>query len=344
LRFHPTADGAYTIPAGNFKDQFASMYTDAEKAKIKPEIYTMGVRNPFRFTVDEKTGWLIWAEVGPDADNDVPTRGKMGYDELNVARKPGFYGWPYCNGNQFAYNHVSYATGLPVPGEKYDCANPENISPNNSGVKKLPPSQAPVVWYATLDRTSFTWMGNGYETFMGGPVYRYDKSLVSSVKFPPQYDGRMYVWDWNRQVHRMVTFDSSGALSNHYDFPINTLRSIISSQYGPDGALYLLQYSYQGYSDNTPGLYRVEYKGAVDNACAPATAIRSQQISKSESTITLIAGQSFVMLPASSRGMSLYGLDGKKVWSYTRKNGEAELQVQLPNNLITTISYLRYQN
>ena len=114
----------------------------------------------------------------------MPNRGRMGHDELNVATKPGFYGWPYCNGNQFAYNNVDYTGATGVPGAKFDCALPVNTSPNNTGVTKLPPSQAPILWYAGGNRTDFQMMGQGGETAMAGPVYNYDKNLISDYQVP----------------------------------------------------------------------------------------------------------------------------------------------------------------
>nr|MDQ3003289.1 PQQ-dependent sugar dehydrogenase [Fibrobacterota bacterium] len=89
IRIHPEpalVDGKYyTIPAGNMKDAYSSFWSAAELAKVRPEIFAMGMRNPFRFTVDSKTGWVIWGDVGPDANEDVANRGFMGHDELNVA-------------------------------------------------------------------------------------------------------------------------------------------------------------------------------------------------------------------------------------------------------------------
>ena len=38
--------------------------------KTRPEIYIMGDRNPWRPSIDTKTGWLYWGEVGPDANED----------------------------------------------------------------------------------------------------------------------------------------------------------------------------------------------------------------------------------------------------------------------------------
>ena len=91
LRIKPEADGTYSIPPGNLFPPFES-----DPAKTKPEIYTMGHRNPFRIQVDQETGWVYNGEVGPDAGNENANRGPRGYDELNQIRQAGNMGWPYC--------------------------------------------------------------------------------------------------------------------------------------------------------------------------------------------------------------------------------------------------------
>ncbi|RYD61537.1 MAG: glycosyl hydrolase, partial [Verrucomicrobiaceae bacterium] len=58
-RIRPKADGTYEIPEGNlFKPG---------TAHTRPEIFVMGCRNPWRMSVDSKTGYVYWGEVGPDA-------------------------------------------------------------------------------------------------------------------------------------------------------------------------------------------------------------------------------------------------------------------------------------
>ena len=72
----------------------------------------MGHRNPYRISVDQKNGYVYWGEVGPDAPTDsLDTRGPQGYDEVNQAKQPGFFGWPYFIGNNYAYHMYDYATG-----------------------------------------------------------------------------------------------------------------------------------------------------------------------------------------------------------------------------------------
>ncbi|HAZ25537.1 MAG TPA: Crp/Fnr family transcriptional regulator, partial [Algoriphagus sp.] len=94
LRIKVQDDGSYTIPAGN-------LYPEGT-ANTRPEIYVQGNRNPYRIAVDQKTGFLYWGEVGPDASNDsLDTKGPRGYDEVNQARTAGNFGWPYAIGNNY---------------------------------------------------------------------------------------------------------------------------------------------------------------------------------------------------------------------------------------------------
>ncbi|MDB5103437.1 MAG: cytochrome c class [Fibrobacteres bacterium] len=345
-RIHPEAAQVngkwYTVPAGNLKDAYASFWTTAELAKVRPEIYTMGMRNPYRFTVDNKTGWVIWGEVGPDANDDNAARGRMGHDEINVATKPGYFGWPYCNGNQFAYNKVDYSTDPGVPGAKFDCAAPVNNSPNNTGVSKLPPSQAPIVWYAGNNKIDFKEMGVGGETAMGGPVYRYDPNLKSEIKFPPQYDGRMFFWDWSRRVHKLISFTGDGKLGQIYEFPDATMKSDISAQYGPDGALYVLQYSESGYSDTKSALVRIEYIGPRDASCVPVSLARHDRSQAARKQLAVLAGFTYVDLPSGHSGFEAYDMQGKKVWTYIRSGAEGVVRVDLPSAIAGGLLRIRF--
>ena len=108
IRIKMKDDGSYDIPGGN-------LFPDNEP-KTKPEIYVMGDRNPYRISVDQKNNFLYWGEVGPDATKDsFDTRGPRGYDEVNQARKAGYFGWPFFVGDNYPYHSYDYKTGKPGP-------------------------------------------------------------------------------------------------------------------------------------------------------------------------------------------------------------------------------------
>jgi cytochrome c len=63
LRIRPEANGTYSIPAGNLKDSINRQSfnpnwnaSEDDLAKVRPEIFVMGLRHPFRMTVDQQTG------------------------------------------------------------------------------------------------------------------------------------------------------------------------------------------------------------------------------------------------------------------------------------------------
>lgn len=119
LRIKVNADGTYSIPDGNL---FAPG-TD----KARPEIYAMGFRNPFRFSVDKQTGVVYVGDYGPDAGAADPARGPGGQVEFARVTAAGNFGWPYCTGRNDAYVDYDFATR--TSGAAFDCAAPKNTSP-----------------------------------------------------------------------------------------------------------------------------------------------------------------------------------------------------------------------
>lgn len=133
LRIKVADDGSYTIPEGNL---FAPG-TD----KTRPEIYAMGFRNPFRFSVDKATGIAYVGDYGPDAGAADPKRGPGGQVEFARVTKAGNFGWPFCTGKNDPFVDYDFATK--TSGAAFDCAAPKNTSPHNTGLVDLPPRSPP---------------------------------------------------------------------------------------------------------------------------------------------------------------------------------------------------------
>ncbi|MFD6248382.1 PQQ-dependent sugar dehydrogenase [Streptomyces roseolus] len=246
LRIKVNADGSYAIPSGNL---FAP-----GTAKTRPEIYAMGFRNPFRMSVDKATGIVYLGDYGPDAGSASPTRGPAGQVEFNRITKAGNFGWPYCTGDNDAYVDYDFATG--ASGSAFDCAAPKNTSPRNTGLTDLPPAQPAWIPY---DGGSVPEFGNGSESPMGGPVYRYDATSTSEVKFPQEYDGDYFAGEFGRRWIKRVESGADGAVRSISPFPWNGTQ-VMDMAFGPDGALYVLDYGTGYFSgDENSALYRVEY-------------------------------------------------------------------------------------
>jgi hypothetical protein len=306
-------------------------------SKVKKEIYAMGFRNPYRISVKPNSDWVYSAEVGPDAGRDDATRGRAGHDEINLTKPGGgFYGWPYCNGNNFGYNQVNYANGGQVYlSEKFDCANPVNESPNNTGITLLPAATAPIAWYAGTNETDFPELGEGQETGMVGPFYQYDPASTSSVKWPPYYHGKMIFWDWARFVHKMIGLNSEGGIAKIEDVPVSNHKwgSDIDIIFGANGAMYGLQWSTSGYGGGTnKAFYKVEYRGGLNESSCPLALSPSEKTLTPGFSFSALMGISSFDLPAGASGLDCFTWDGRKVWSYHRK-GHSRLKerVRLPD-------------
>ncbi|MFF3311890.1 PQQ-dependent sugar dehydrogenase [Streptomyces sp. NPDC002952] len=262
LRVKVNADGSYSIPEGNL---FAPG-TD----KTRPEIYAMGFRNPFRFSVDKKTGILYVGDYGPDAGAADPARGPAGQVEFARVTRPGNFGWPYCTGDNDAY--VDYDFGTKTSGSAFDCAAPRNDSPHNTGLTDLPPAQAAWIPY---DGGSVPEFGTGSESPMGGPVYHYDASLDSPVKFPEAYDGDFFAGEFGRRWIKRIASDDNGTVQSIDDVPW-TGTQVMDMAFGPDGALYVLDYGTAWFGgDEHSGLYRIENATDGHSPVAQATANRT---------------------------------------------------------------------
>ncbi|MEV0522708.1 ThuA domain-containing protein [Streptomyces sp. NPDC050439] len=264
LRIKPTDKGGYTIPKGNL---FAK-----GTAKTRPEIYAMGFRNPFRFTVDPKTGYVHASDYGPDRGAPTTDRGPEGLVEYNVIKKAGNFGWPFCHGNNQAY--APYNPDTQEVGAKFDCAMPVNPSPNNTGLKDLPTLQQPEIWYGYGESKEFPEMGAGGSAPMSGPVYHYDAKNPSKTKFPAYFEGASFFYEWARDSVKEIRFDKSGKLLKINDF-LKTAKFAkpMDMTFGPDGSLYVLEWGSEfGGGNNDSGLYRIDYAQGQRTPLAQAKA------------------------------------------------------------------------
>jgi cytochrome c len=247
LRIHPRPEGGYTIPQDN-------LFPGGKEGR--PEIFAMGVRNPFRLSVDDTTGTLYFGDVGP---NVLPELGvtPVGYEEINAARTAGNFGWPLFVGPNEALPLYDFATGK--QGPKADPNAPVNPSPRNTGIKNLPPAQPALIWYDNLRSDRFPTLGSGGRSLMAGPVYRYDPANPSATKLPEAMDGRLFIYEWMRNWIQTVKLNSLGPEIEPF-LPTLSLRRPIDLKIGPDGALYVIEYGDQWWENNDSRIVRIVYR------------------------------------------------------------------------------------
>jgi len=247
LRIKVNEDATYSIPDGNLFPK--------NDPKSRPEIYVMGNRNPYRISVDQKTNFLYWGEVGPDASDDDALRGPRGYDEVNQARRAGNFGWPLFIGNNYPYKAYDFTNG--ENGNAFDPAAPINNSPNNTGLSQLPPAQKAFIWYPYGLSSEFPQVGAGGRTAMAGPVYYAN----ANSPYPAYYNGKLIIYEWVRGWVKAVTMNATGDYISMEPFLANvSLAAPIDMELGPDGKLYILEYGKGWFSKNPDAaITRIDY-------------------------------------------------------------------------------------
>ncbi len=254
-RIHPdSSDKGYSIPRGNFGEYWADQFEKKGRAdlaaqyrdpkKVLPEVYVKGERSNFSIGVHPIKRWLAWGTVNYSNVND----------EFNITDHPIFTGYPYFhNDNLKTCNHDKTVDA------------PKNNSPFNSGVVELPPAVPGGI-------------NNLVNIAIGGPIYHFDRSLDSPVKFPPSFDNKWLVAGFQAGMWAVTVDTNTLKVVNTLKvdngiFGGFKVRNHVVSMYGKDGALYIL--NYDGYYDQAinPGAFRVTYTGTckvpVDVADAP---------------------------------------------------------------------------
>ncbi|MFZ5892726.1 MAG: ThuA domain-containing protein [Myxococcota bacterium] len=212
----------------------------------RPEIYSMGVRNPYRLAADPLDGRVFFSDIGPDASSDS-TRGPRGYDEVNLA-VPGNYGWPHCIGEGLPYSNVDFGTGS--IGAPFDCAA----------------SVMPVLAY-DYGTMTYPALGRGIlpdGTFIGraaiaGAVYR--SGGDARAAWPARFQGQLLMADWTRSLIAAVQVDAAGRAARvERVLSSEMFRRPIDLEVGADGSLYVLEYGSSFWGNNPDAqLSRIEY-------------------------------------------------------------------------------------
>ncbi|GAA0911152.1 PQQ-dependent sugar dehydrogenase [Virgisporangium aurantiacum] len=240
LRIRVKPGGGYTIPRGNL---FAP-----GTPRTRPEIYAMGLRNPFRFDVDPKTDQVYMADYSPDADHPDAERGPAGQGRWMVIDRPGNFGWPYCVTPTIPYRDYDFATG--TAGPAFNCAAPVNDSRYNTGRRVLPRVEQPEVYYSYDASPLFPELGTGGIGPMAGPAYDYSARNRSPFKWPQAFDRKPLFYEWTRDYVKAFSLTHGDVTSIEAVAPDIVFDNPMDMEFGPDGALYVLEYGDGFFSEN----------------------------------------------------------------------------------------------
>lgn len=282
-REEPDSEGRYyDIPAGN-------LFSSA--ADGRPEIYVMGVRNPYTIAFDSRRQRLYWGEVGPDA-RAPDDRGPVGYDEINIADKPGNFGWPFVIADNQPYAYYDYDQGKAL--DKANVEAPENRSRNNTGLPVLPRAQPAWMFYPYAESEQLFELASGGRNALVAPIYYSDDVASDSpIRFPAWFDGKLIISDFIRRWLMVVTTDEQGRPETIVPIIEQPLSAPLDMAFGPDGALYVVEYGTNWFTGNADSfLSRIEYYSG-DNPPPIAIASAATTIGAAPLTTQLDASASY---------------------------------------------------
>jgi cytochrome c len=326
----------YTIPDGNLYP----VGTD----KTRPEIYTMGHRNPYKINIDPISGIGLIGEVGPDAPGPDPARGPTGSDEFNLVTGPGFYGWPFAIADNQPY--IAHDGEAYTKGTVFNLAAPKNLSKFNTGLQDLKPAIGALGYYNALNSQTGpnTTFGSGSESAMSGPYYRYD-ATKPAVRMPAFFHGKWIVGDYARGKIWSLELDQNKALKKVEN--LWNASTIIDLAIGPEGDLYVLTLG----GTNNGTLYKMQYKGThyAETSCSQAvlpikpvvnisSAPGASKASGRRLLVNLASG-ALVKAPAGSVHGAFFDLNGNRIWEGAVSGG----QLSLPSGLGATLGFVQFQ-
>ncbi len=142
---------------------------------VKTEIYALGFRNPWKFSFDRETGDLYLSDVG-----------NYDWEEINLVKKGGNYGWPYKEGPVCFF--------FPEPKNK-----PKKARYANPDCEEKERYNSPLIYYGhvAIDK-------KGGNAVTGGYVYR--------GKEFPELHGFYFFADWTNGRVWALTHNAYGAL------------------------------------------------------------------------------------------------------------------------------------
>jgi glucose/arabinose dehydrogenase len=187
IRIRPRAGGGYSVPASN---------PFARRAGARAEVYSYGLRNPWRFSFDRRTGDLIIGDVGQNAVEEIDA---VGPTTDHPAGWGDNFGWSAYEGNDRFNDDVPDPGNLIFPVWTYTHAEGCSISGGEvyrgTAIAGLQPAYV-------------------YSDYCGGKLWAFDLASgrnavlaeglneTASVRTGP--DGELYVLQVSGSVSKIV--------------------------------------------------------------------------------------------------------------------------------------------
>jgi len=196
-------------------------FYDGDLASNRSKVYSFGLRNPFRVTINALTNEPFIGDVGWHS-----------WEEINTGRGENF-GWPcYEGGNG---RHVRQGSFSGHAGTIAACAE---LYARGSGAVQSP-------------RYAYTHDAANGSAVEAGAFYR-------GATYPSQYHGALFFSDYNADWIQYLKFDANGRVTR-FDFAadVSPVGGIVQLLAGPDTNLYYV--AYNGPIPNTSEVRRIRY-------------------------------------------------------------------------------------
>ncbi|MEH1873414.1 Calx-beta domain-containing protein [Nostoc sp.] len=170
----------------------------------RSKVYDLGLRNPFRFTIDKNTNTPVIGDVGFDS-----------YEEVNIGKPGANFGWPFYEGGLDANNNI--------------------VSLKQPNYSNLDAAKAFYSSGKSVAAPAYTYKHFGSNSIVLGDFY-------TGSTFPSIYQGALFVGDFSQGTIDALTFDSQGKIvsvkrfASQADRPNLGVPTQITT--GKDGNLY----------------------------------------------------------------------------------------------------------
>ncbi len=180
----------------------------------QPEIFAWGLRNPWRFSFDSKTGLIYNADVG---QHEI--------EEINIIEKGNNYGWPIMEGTR-CYRPPSNCNqnGLTLPIFEYDhSSGPASVT---GGYVYYGPGVPDLTgWYVLGDFVDGRFWGLRYDGSNLVDSQLLINTSLSPLSFGVDHQGEVYMLSNNGRIYR---FSPVGGTLGFESFirPLQFTRSV----------------------------------------------------------------------------------------------------------------------
>ena len=188
----PGVGTTYTIPAGNLFPEARTRH------KTRPEIFGMGFRNPFRFTVDPDDGLGALARTtAPTPARPTPTAAPRARSSTTCSRRRATTAGRTASATTSPYNDFDFATrtsGAEVRLRRAGQRLAQQHGPAPTCRRRIGATRLDGL-HARRTR-ALPGLGTGGAP-MGGPRYHFDAEPRLPRKFPAFYDNKWFIAEWN---------------------------------------------------------------------------------------------------------------------------------------------------